>query len=141
MSLFGNNSYVDRDLFKPITSVFVLVKNDNIQNHEWHVALDDDKVKISVSPEMKETIDKVRNSDKNRAILLNSIYFGAVMQCVKYLKTGDEFETYRWAKVIQHQAGLAGIDLASDDEYLITQRMMRLPLGVLATYVFQEDTE
>ena len=132
--------YIDRELFKPITSVFVLVKNDNIQNYEWHVVLDDDKVKISVSPEVKEIIDRVRNTTKNRAVLLNSIYFGAVMHCIRHLKSSDEFDGYRWAMVIRHQAVEANINIDTEDEYLVAQKLLQLPLNMLTTYVFPEDT-
>lgn len=131
--------YIDRDLFRPITSVFSLVKNDNIQNNEWHVSVDDDTVRISVSAANKEILDRVRNTDANRAILINSIYSGAVVHCVRQLRGGDAHDEYRWAKVLRAQAQIAEIDLVSEDEYVVAQRLLRLPLGLLNSYVFPEE--
>lgn len=131
--------YVDRDLFRPITSIFCLVKNDNIQNNEWHVSIDDDTVRISVSPANKEVLDRVRNTDANRAVLINSIYYGAVMQCIRYLKAGDVYEDYRWAKVIRTQLQATGVDVDAEDEYLIAQKLLRQPLGLLNAYAFTEE--
>ena len=59
--------YVDRDLFKPVSSVFELVRNDNLSEAEWRIDLQFDKVQIGVSPQMKERIDVFRNTAKNRA--------------------------------------------------------------------------
>lgn len=131
--------FVDRDLFRPITSVFTLVKNDNIQNNEWHVSLDEDKVQISVSPQNKEVIDRVRNSDASKAVLINSLYFGAVTQCLRHLKNSRDFDEYRWARVMRAQLEAAGFDIDTEDEYLVAQKLMKHPLGLLNAYVFPED--
>ena len=43
--------YVDRDLYKPISSVFELVRNDALKMAEWRVALDQDQVQIVAFPQ------------------------------------------------------------------------------------------
>lgn len=70
--------YVDRDLFKPITSIFELVVNENIQGPEWQLDCSSDHVRIGMSANMKERVDAVRNETRNKAILINSVYFAAV---------------------------------------------------------------
>lgn len=131
--------YISRDLFKPISSVFSLVKSDNVPDDEWQVTLEDHKVKIGVSPETKATIDRVRNSPHNRSVLINSIFFAAVMQCIKQLKADEEYNDYRWAQIMRQQIDLQNINLESEEEYLIAQKLMRRPLKLLSTYVFQES--
>lgn len=134
--------YIDKDLFRPISSVFLLVKSDNLPDDEWQVVLDDDKVRIGVSSNMKETIDRVRNSPKNSAVLINSIFFATVMQCVKQLKTDEDYyNNYRWAQIMLQQIDLLDINLQSEDEYLIAQKLMNRPLKQLSTYVFQENEQ
>lgn len=89
---------------------------------------------------MKESIDNARNSKANRAVLINSIYFGAVMQAIQKLQNEDTRETYidkKWAKVITGQAHNKGFDISSNDAYLIAERLMQQPLKLLEAYVFK----
>lgn len=131
--------YIDKDVFRPVSSVFVLVSDESLTGHEWQVKLSFDKVHIAVSPDLKATIDSARNTRKNQAILINSIYFAAVMQCITCLKReNSDFETYKWAKVIEQKCHALGLDIANQDEYALTQKLMRNPLALLDSYVFKE---
>lgn len=132
--------FIDRDLFKPVTSVFELVKKESLEGAEWTISFDQDHVQIEVSPLMKEKIDNARNDNKNKVILLNSIYFAGVMQAIQKLKdTGStgEYEGYKWAMVIRHQAHNRGWDIEAHDAYLIAERLMQHPLALLDAYIFK----
>lgn len=132
--------FIDRDVFKPITSVFDLVKKDTLPLGEWSVDFEQDHVQIAVNPKMKEKIDNARNVIANKAILINSIYFSAVMQAIQNLKekSGD-FESYRWAEVIRRQAHNAGVDIYQCQAFAATEILMKFPLSLLNTYVFKGD--
>lgn len=130
--------YIDRDLFKPVISVFDLVKKEELSDGEWTIDFEEDHVQIEVSPKMKASIDDARNSQKNRIVLLNSIYFSAVTQAVQKLKElPDDCEGKKWAEIIKRQAHNKGCDLDSHDAYLIAERLMRHPFSLLDTYVFK----
>lgn len=130
--------YVDRDLFKPITSVFELVKKDDLSDGEWTIGFDEDHVQIEVSPKMKEALDDARNLRANRVILINSLYFAAVAQAIQRLKDSPaDCEGLKWAEVIERQAHNMSCDLKSHDSYLIAQRLMKYPLALLNGYVFR----
>lgn len=130
--------YIDREVFKSITSVFDLVKKDNLTEGLWTINFDDDHIRIEVSPKLKESIDDARNDNKNRVILKNSIYFAAVMQAVQKLQDKEEsFEDRKWAKVFAHQAHNRGIDLENHDAYLVAQQLMQLPALQLDALVFK----
>ncbi|UYN99125.1 MAG: hypothetical protein KIT02_14515 [Devosia sp.] len=132
--------YIDRDSFKPISSVFNLVKNDNLQYGEWRVEAGQEKVLISVHPALKERLDLARNDNKNKAILLNSIYFGAVMQCIAYLKRGDgAYDEFRWANIFRIRCEELAIDLSKHDEFYIAQQLMKSPFRVIDGYFFGES--
>jgi hypothetical protein len=132
--------YIERDFFKPITSVFELVQDDQLKDGRWTVALDTEHVQIKVSPSMKEVLDNARNSKKNRAILINSIYFAAVMQSILMLKSSpEEFDDYKWAKVIKGKAHNKGIDISALEAYEAAQQLMDYPLKVLEINVFGGD--
>lgn len=131
--------YIDRDSFKPISSVFNLVKNDNLQYGEWRVEAGQDKVLIAVNPALKERLDLARNDNKNKAILLNSIYFGAVMQCIAYLKRNDgSYDDLRWANIFRVRCEELAIDLTKHDESYVAQQLMKSPFRVIDGYFFGE---
>jgi len=130
--------YVDKDVFRPVTSVFDLVKKDTLEDKEWAIGFSEDHIQIEVSPKMKSTIDDARNNNENKVILMNSIYFAAVMQSVQKLKESDgDYEGLKWAEVISRQAHNKGCDLPSEDAYFIAERLMEYPLSLLDTYIFK----
>ncbi len=130
--------YIDRDVFKPLSSIFVLEKDENIIGHEWQVRPKNDKVHILVSTDLKALIDDARNNKSHRAVLMNSIYFSAVMQCLSFLKHGgvDVSET-RWGKVIAQKCHNEGINLEEHDEYMVAERLMKSPFRLVEAYVFK----
>ncbi|MGY4488550.1 hypothetical protein ACVWWR_007741 [Bradyrhizobium sp. LM3.2] len=78
--------YIDRELFKPVSSILQIVKDDNLSGFEWRIHFDEDKLQVLLSAEAKEVIDKARNTKRNQAVLLNSIYFAAIMEAIQRLK-------------------------------------------------------
>jgi hypothetical protein len=129
--------FIDRDLFKPVTAVFDLVKNPEYSEGEWHINLDDDHIQIVVSTAMKESIDNARNNTAMKAVLLNSIYFSAAVHAIQRLKEfGDEYEEKRWSRVFYRQIHNNGFDL-NGDAYILAQKLMKYPLKVLNAYVLK----
>jgi hypothetical protein len=133
--------YVDRDVFKPITSIFELVMDENIIGSEWRLRFNQNKISIALGPKLKEKIDVARSSSRNKAILINSVYFAAVMQCVRNLRDGSDYDDYRWAHVVRQQCHNLGIDLDAAEEYLIAERLLKFPVGLLEAYVFGDQRE
>lgn len=131
--------YIDRDLFKPVTSVFDLVKNTEFSEGEWRIYLDDDHIQIEVSTAMKESIDNARNDTSMKVILLNSIYFSAAVHAIQRLKEfGSDHEEKKWSRVFYRQIHNNGLDLVGTDAYILAQKLMKYPLKVLNAYVLKE---
>lgn len=132
--------YMDRELFKPVSSILQLVKNDSLSGFDWRLRFEDNKLQIMLSAEAKEVIDRARNGRRNKAILINSIYFAAIMEAVQKLKEDEAtYSELRWAQVIKQQCHNAAIDFTTHDAYIIAQRLLRSPLELLNQYAFQED--
>jgi len=130
--------YIDRDLFKPIDSVFDLVKKDELRDGYWTISFAEHHVQIEVSKNLKESIDEARNNSKNRVILLNSIFFAAVMQAVQKLKDDkDQYDDRKWAEVVLKQAHNKGCDIYNEDASSIAQKLLQNPLTMLDTFVFK----
>jgi hypothetical protein len=133
--------FIDKDVFRPLSSVFELVRDDALSGHEWQITAGEDKVQIKVSNHLKDRIDVARNSKARRAVLINSIYFSAVMQCVSFIKR-DGVDNYgRWAKIIEQKCHNANLPIDSTDEYLITERLMKAPFQLVDAYVFVSGDE
>jgi len=128
--------YIERDLFRPISSVFELVQNESLTVGEWRVALEQDNVQIQVNPVLKENIDNSRSGALCKSVLINSIFFAAVVHAVQQLKDSGDFEDLKWAKVMGRQIHNHHIDLSNTDAYVTAQKLMKHPLSVLNTYVF-----
>lgn len=131
--------YFDRDSFKPVTSIFNLVKDNNRSNSEWLVSFDDDYVVISVSPEIKMLIDQVRVQKKHQAVLLNSIYFSALVEAINSIKYYEnEYSGYKWAKVLTKAIHNKDDCSLNDQSYFIAQKLLKGPISKLSQYVFIE---
>ncbi len=131
--------YIERDFLKPVSSVFELVMKESLSGGEWTIDYEQDHIQLGVSGKMKEVIDNARNSKENKAILLNSIYFAAVMQSIQMLKDpSSDFSDYKWAQVIERQAHNKNIDIDNHDAYILAERLMDYPLSLLGTYIFKE---
>lgn len=131
--------HVDRETFRPISSCFYLVANENVPPHEWHIDTAEDKVRIIVNPALKERITNARNNKENRAILINSIYFGAVVQCLTLLKNDDEAREQRWAKIFRQRLADQHLDLKHPETWL-AQQLMQQPFAIVDRYFFSETS-
>jgi len=130
--------YIERDLFKPMSSVVDLVQNESLTNGEWRVGLEENHIQIEVNPQMKESIDNARNDKAKQVVLLNSLYFPAVTHALQILKEGaDAYENQRWSKVIMMKLHNFGWDLKEHDAYILAQRLMKHPLNILDAYVLK----
>jgi hypothetical protein len=130
--------FIDRDLFKPVTSVFDLVKNAEFSDGEWRINLDEDHIQIVISTAMKESIDNARNNTSMKVILLNSIYFSAAVHAIQRLKDfGGDYEERKWGRVFFRQIHNNGLDLINTDAYVLAQKLMKFPLKVLNAYVLK----
>lgn len=132
--------YFDREFFKPITSIFDLVKNDALSGGEWKIGLDENHVQIEVSSAMKDVIDSARNDKKNQVILLNSIYQAAVTHALQRLKDNQaDYQDKRWAIVLLGQLHNFGWDISNTEPYILSQRLMKYPLTLLQTHIFKGE--
>lgn len=132
--------YIDRELFKPVSSILQIVKDDALSGFQWRIRFDEDKLQILLSAEAKEAVDKARNTKRNQAVLLNSIYFAAIMEAVQKLKEEPELvEERRWARVIDQQCHNAALNYSAHESYIVAQELLRTPLHLLHQYAFLED--
>lgn len=131
--------YVERENFRPISSVFELVQKEGIAYSDWQINFDSPKIQIAVNPSAKSKIDSARNDKNNQVILLNSVYFAAIMQTIRVLKESDDYNDYRWAVVFYQKLQNMGLNLDSIEEYKMAQLLLHSPLSLLQEYIFKGD--
>jgi hypothetical protein len=134
--------YIERDTFRPISSCFVLVADEKLNDAEWQVHADGQKVRICVSHNTKQKLDSASYSKESRAILLNSLYLAAVMQCLVFLKSepGD-YQDFRWANVFRQRLSDEGLNLEANSEAWLAQQLMKRPFSLLTQYCFPGDQD
>jgi len=131
--------YFDRELLKPVSSVFDIVVQEQMEPGRWSIDFNADRVRIGMSRETKATVDLARSSKEHRAVLINSLYFSAVMSCLEAMKSSpDDVRSYRWFEVFDHQIQDAGLDLEAQETYFLAQELLRKPMLLLMNYVFKD---
>ena len=133
--------YFEREFFKAVTSVFHLVKNDSVLYGEWKLDADNNHIGIEVNPVMKENFDIARSSRSNQMILINSLYYAAVVQAIDYLKEDDgTYDSYRWAHVIKKKMADCNISFKESSTQIATA-ILECPLRMLSEFVFRTKDE
>lgn len=121
---------VDRERLKPFESIFALAAHDDRKWGEISVDPDEDKITIFVHPEIKVSIDNIRNDARGRTVLLNAVYLPAIMQVlVELAEGGRSFETRAWYRIFTAKCAAAGIDPASSNTLLNAQQLLNYPFG------------
>jgi len=133
--------YFGREFFKPLTSIFSLVKNESLSYGEWKIDTESDYVSIEINPKMKEKIDIARSGRSNQMILINSLYYAAVVQVIENLKEDDSsYSDYRWAQVIAKKMGDCEVTI-DDPSTKIASKILDYPLRMLSDFVFADGAE
>lgn len=132
--------YLDRETFQPLQTIFMISVDDSLGKHECKIVRTDTKIQINVHSKLKAKIDLARNNVSHKAVLMNSIYFGAVMQCIVWLQQESEDEE-RWAEIIKQRCESVGIDYKTEDAYSVTDRLLQHPIQKVETYVFSGADE
>lgn len=132
--------WLEREAFEPVESIITLITIDNKMGFEWDVMLDDDQIKIEVSPELSEFIQVARSNSTNTLVLINSIYFSALQSAVEYLQEDTEIDL-KWANVIKQKCLTLGVsEIDSEEPHRIAQRLLGRPIEKLAKELFRDGT-
>lgn len=137
---FPTKVYIDRDVFKPTSSLFELVHSSSLTGTLWQIHTDQDRVQIVLSPKIKEKIDIFRNDKTNRAILLNSIYFSVVMECIAILRdeSADEESEEKWKRIVRRRCENLNINIETEPLHAISQKLLNDPFRLFDAYLLKE---
>lgn len=121
---------VDRERLKPFESIFALAAGDELVKGEIAVDPESDKILIVVHPEIKDSIDNIRNDPRGRTVLLNAVYLPAVMQVLSDMGQGDRaFEGRAWYRIFTAKCAAAGVDPTNGNMLQNAQQLLDYPFG------------
>jgi len=121
---------VDREFLKPLESVFELASDDEIQQGEFRVQLDYEKIRIEAHSSTIQNVGEYRNVPNGRLILLNSVYLPAVMEVLSRISTGDlqEYDSKSWHRVFVARCQQLNITIENcDSPFRDAQKLLKLP--------------
>jgi len=126
---------MSKDAFKPLESIFKIIKDEKLEEGEWELDAEPDKLELRVSPKLHELESNIRSTKLGRAVLLNSIYYAAVVEAIQVLKE-DPMDT-KWAKVLKSKMAPLGIDLERIPSYKIANILLNKPALRLSDIDFE----
>lgn len=119
-------TFLSRELFKNVSSLFDYDINHNLSEGEWRLVLDENRLIIAANAEQIKYLRNGENTPAGKAALLNGVFLPALSHAVSaLLATPESYTDFTWARVLQ-----ARIDLLTDksDALVIAQQLFRLPL-------------
>ncbi len=124
--------YWSTELAKPIHSVIDLVANHTVVAGQFSVDTSGDKVKIQMNPSDKSKFEAMRGNSNYKPIAM-LVYLTAIIEVLQQMKIDDAESGKRWYRVFAHH--FEDKDLSNIDPFMITQKLMRNPLGTMLTHL------
>lgn len=119
---------VDRQRLRPIESIFSLAARDELPHGQFSVDVEDDKIAIHAHSKTKEVVEEFRNNPRGRQVLLNSVYFPAVMHVLSEVsKDSTRLGDRTWFRIFEAKCSAIGIDLDRPEPLADAQRLLNLP--------------
>lgn len=125
--------YITRDTFRNITSLFDYSENSNISIGEWDVSLDSDRIKVEVNPVQLPILRTAEGTNKNKAVLLSSIFLPILIQIINDMDSNpEEYGDFKWFKVIEQKRASLSPNITKNP-VRVAQALLKQPLLRLNT--------
>jgi len=128
---FGEEArfFVGLEKLAPLESIFVLKRNDEMQEPRFVIDTQGQVVEINVPAELFETIETIRGST-TRDLLLPSLYTAAIMELLAAAHDEPQ-EDKRWFRVLKTRCEHMNIPLDGRDLANAAQKLLGNPMGVI----------
>ena len=132
--------FIEREIFTSITSLFQWSTNDEIEDGEWRLVITPTAIKIQINSTQRNILLNSSNSKEGRAVLLNAIFFPALVQLLNSAISGDYDEHDVWFRVIEMKLNALNVSIsANSDPIELAQLLFKKPLVALNQTIFKED--
>ncbi len=119
--------YIDKDLFRPITSLFIWRNDEELEDGEFRVDLEDDYIHIRVNLEQEKRLRKIMEQGEGPySAFLSSIVLSAFSHMLISLKSNssEDYEDTRWAKVLKNKYP----NWHEGDSLVMAQNILKKPI-------------
>jgi hypothetical protein len=131
--------FIEREVFQTVMSLFDWKIDEDIIDGAWRLEPSDDVVFILLNKNQRDLLGQLENSERGQNILLNSIFFAAVVQLIQQILDDEDNETL-WARTIQTKFNAMGIFISKkDDPIELAQKLLKYPLVALNNTELREE--
>lgn len=122
---------MDQKKFKPFDSIFALARDETVTENTVAVDHDQDRITILARDETYKAIAAIRDINRGKDMILNTVYLPAVIEVISRLQTGGiNVESRKWYRVFKAKCDDLGIDPADKNvsPLELAQQLLRGPL-------------
>lgn len=125
---------VDKEFWKPISSIFEYMQDDQLKDGEYFVDLDAEFVQIFANQKQCQYFKDFEKTKEGKTVLLNTVFFSAVAKMIEVMNDRpDDYGEKKWARVLKAKAAAKNIKLDEAKMLLSTHRILDRPLRSLTT--------
>jgi hypothetical protein len=119
------------DIFNFSSSLFQLKVDPELPQDEWVIDTNQDRIIIRAATNIIDIESELSNHEKGKSVLVNSIYFAAVMHAATLIReTLSLVDEVHWAKVFERRMQDKNVSEA-DPIYKVASKLMDWPLSDL----------
>lgn len=119
---------VDRERLRPFESIFLLAPDDRKKPGEIGVDAEESKITIYVHPHTKSSIEDIRGPTEGRAVLLNAVYFPAIVEILSRLQDDEgQYQDKTWFRIFTAKCDAAGVDYQAGSAFENAQKLLNFP--------------
>ncbi len=122
---------MDQKKYKPFDSIFELARDETVSENTVAVDHDQDRITILARDETYKSIAAIRDINRGKDMIMNTIYLPAVIEVISRLQTGGiNVEGRKWYRVFKAKCDDLGINPADQNVSPLTlaQQLLRGPL-------------
>ena len=131
----------DKEVWKPISSIFEYRRDDDLKDGEYYIDLDADSgiIEIFATDSQCQAFKDFEKTKEGKAILLNTVFFVAVSKMIETLQDkSDEYADRKWARILHAKAASKNINLNERKSLLATHRILGRPLRALTASILDK---
>ncbi|MEH0293936.1 hypothetical protein V6R98_17435 [Agrobacterium sp. CCNWLW71] len=122
---------MDQKKYKPFDSIFELARNEDVAENTVSVDHDQDRITILARDKTYKEIAAIRDINRGKDMILNTIYLPAIMEVIFRLQAGEtDVEGRKWYRIFKARC----VDLGKDPSdpsispLELAQQLLRGPL-------------
>jgi len=124
--------FIEREVFQSVISLFQWAPRDDMSDGTWKMGCSPDSVQIYANPKQIRLLTAAQNSKEGKALLINAIFFPAIINLISQVIAGDYDENDLWFKVLEMKLQVTNDRITEgSDPIELAQKLLKNPLSAL----------